>query len=160
MLCKKLLIILQFLPILFATSHSEAKLRCEKIYEETNKTATEIQNHDLANIAKQALNSIQTIITNIENQSAKELPQQINRCMALNDCVATLKNELSTIAAKDLKKAEPNKKIKEESSETTPKNKQKHQIDPEKGAIDLSKKLKEIAKEVSGNSDQKKDTNL
>lgn len=159
MLYKKLLIILQFLPILLATSHSEAKLRCEKIYEQTKKNATEIQKHDLANIANQASNKIQTIITNIEKQSAHELPQQVKRCMDLSDCVATLKNELATVSEKDLKK-EDTKKTTKKLSETITENKQKHHIDPEQGAIDLSKKLKEIAKEVSGNSDKEHDTNL
>jgi hypothetical protein len=52
------------------------------------------------------------------------------------------------------------KKSTKKLSETITKNEKKHHIDPEQGAIDLSKKLKEIAKEVSGNSDQKQDTNL
>lgn len=159
MLYKKILIILQLLPILFATSHNEAKLRCEKFHEQTKKNANEIQNHDLSNTANQALNAIQTIITNIEKKPAKDLPQQVKRCMDLSDCVVTLKNELSTISEKDLKKEETKKSTKK-LSETITKNEKKHHIDPEQGAIDLSKKLKEIAKEVSGNSDQKQDTNL
>jgi hypothetical protein len=106
MLYKKILIILQLLPILFATSHNEAKLRCEKFHEETKKNANEIQNHDLSNTANQVLNAIQTIINNIEKKPAKDLPQQVKRCMDLSDCVVTLKNELSTISEKDLKKEE------------------------------------------------------
>lgn len=157
MLSKKILIILQFLPILFATSHSEAKLRCENIYGQTKKNADEIQNNDLSNIANKALDLIQSIITTIENQNAKELPQQIKRCMTLSDCVATLKNELATLSCKDFKKVDP-KKTEEARTEIPPKKKHKQQVDPEKGAIDLSEKLTEIAKEVSGNFSQKKDT--
>lgn len=154
MLYSKVLISFLILPVLFATSSSEATVRCQKIYEIAQKDITAIKEQELVKVGNEALSLIQEIISSFSAATdPKTLPNQIKRCVALGDFIKVIKEELTKKSQTNTKK---NDAIREtatsnenesELTEEKPKKKPKKekQIDPEKGALNLSNTLKEIA---------------
>lgn len=151
MLFSKVLFSLLCLHLAFATSSSEANFRCQKIYDTAEKDIHDIKENSLTKVANEALERIQEIIKSFSPATdPKIIPNQIKRCVALGHCITVIKEELAQKKQDNNKKdihSTPNSPDENELPEEKPQKKQKKEkvIDPEKGAINLSNTLKEIA---------------